>query len=96
MKSRAQDTASEVHEVSREQQRLLDGAGDFIPDEFLGAGVTVALAAGYLGADTAKEAALGEFALGWRGAALGTGIGSIDTGHGSAVGAREGLEKDFA
>ena len=43
--------------------RLLDGLGDFIPDEFLGAGVTVALAAGYLGADTAKEAAVGEFTL---------------------------------
>ena len=82
--------------VSREQQRLLEGLGDFIPNEFLGASVTVALAAGDLGADTAKKAALGEFALGWRGAALGAGVGSIDTGHGSAVGAREGLEEDFA
>ena len=70
--------------------------GDFIPDEFLGAGVTVALAASDLGADTAKEAAVGKFTLGWRGAALGTGIGSIDTGDGSAVRAREGLEENFA
>ena len=96
MKSRAHDTASEVHEISREQQRLLDGLGDFVPDDFLGAGVTVALAAGDLGADTAKKAAVGEFALGRRGAALGAGIGSIDTGDGSAVRAREGLEEDFA
>ena len=96
MKSRAQDTASEVHGVSREQQRLLEGAGDFVPDDFLGAGVTVALAAGDLGADTTEETALGEFALGRRGAALGAGSSSIDTGHGSAVGAREGLEENFA
>ena len=82
--------------MSREQQRLLEGAGDFVPDEFLGASVTVALSAGYLGADTAKKAALGEFTLGRRGAALGTGCSSIDAGDGSAVRAREGLEEDFA
>ena len=82
--------------LAESNRRLLDGAGDFVPDEFLGASVTVALPAGDLGADTAKEAAVGEFTLGWRGAALGTGIGSIDAGDGSAVGAREGLEKDFA
>ena len=74
----------------------MERLGDFIPDEFLGAGVTVALAAGDLGADTAKKAAVGKFALGWRGAALSADIGSIDTGHGSAVGAREGLEENFA
>ena len=59
MKSRAQNTASEVHDVSREQQRLLEGAGDFVPDDFLGAGVTVALEACDLGGDAAEDASMG-------------------------------------
>ena len=49
----------EMQNMSREQQRLLDGLGDFVPDDFLGAGVTVALEACDLGGDAAEDASMG-------------------------------------
>ena len=90
------DPGREMQNMSREQQRLLDGLSDFVPYDFLEAGVTVALPASDLGRDASKEATLGEFAFGRPGAAFGAGIGSIDAGDGSAVAARESLEKNIA
>jgi len=86
-----------VHEISREQQAaLLDSAGDIVPDELLGAGVTVALEACHLRGDAGKTSALGDFTLGRRSAALGVTYCGIDAGDGRAVGTREGLEENFA
>ena len=85
-----------MHDVSREQQRLLDGAGDISPDELLGAGVTVAAALGDSATDCCETLALGKLAVGRLGAARFVTIGAIDTGEGCAIGAREGLEKNVA
>lgn len=49
----------EMQNMSREQQRLLDGLGDFVPDEFVGAGVTVASSSCDLGGDATEEAPVG-------------------------------------
>ena len=85
-----------MHDVSREQQRLLDGAGDISPDELLGAGITVALALGDSATDSRKTCALGFLTVGRRSAALFVTFGGIDAGKRCAIATGEGLEDNVA
>ncbi len=74
----------------------MDGAGEFIPEELFGAGVSVAAALGESGGDAGKTLALGKFSLGRCCATRGVAIGGIDTCDGRSVGACESLEDNFA
>ena len=70
--------------------------GEFVPDEFLGAGITVALTLGDSATDRRETYTLGFLTVGRRGAALGVGVGSIDTGERCAIATGEGLEDNVA
>jgi len=82
--------------LAESNRRLLDGSGEFVPDEFLGSCVAVALALGDGATDSRETFTLGFLAVGRRCAARLVTFGGIDTGERCAVGTREGLEDDVA
>ncbi len=70
--------------------------GEFIPDDFLGAGVSVAATLSESATHSRETCTLGEFAVGRLGAARFVTFGGIDASDGRTIGACEGLEDEVA